>query len=51
MQRMATRLRDELSLEIKLQILPITVAALMSPAWIAKYLEVPHDCDRILLPG
>jgi len=29
----------------------ITVAALMTPEWIARFLEVPADVDLILLPG
>src|SRR3954465_7095768 len=29
----------------------ITVAALMTPAWIAKRLELPPDVTRILIPG
>jgi dihydropteroate synthase len=32
-------------------VLPITVAALMPPKWIARHLEVPEGIDRILLPG
>jgi len=32
-------------------VLPITVAALMTPAWIAKHITVPPGTDRIVLPG
>lgn len=33
------------------QVLPITVAALMSPDWIAPRLVVPANTSRVLLPG
>src|SRR5207248_4953166 len=32
-------------------VLPITVAALMTPKWAARHLEVPAGIDRIILPG
>jgi dihydropteroate synthase len=32
-------------------VLPISVAALMSPAWVARHLEVPPDVRRVILPG
>ena len=32
-------------------VMKITVAALMTPEWIAKFLEPAADCDLILLPG
>ena len=34
-----------------LDVLPITVAALMTPEWIARRIHVPPDTDRVLLPG
>lgn len=34
-----------------LDVLPITVAALMTPEWIARRIRVPPDADRVLLPG
>jgi hypothetical protein len=33
------------------QVLPITVAALMTPNWIAKRLVVPDETTKIVLPG
>ena len=33
------------------QVMPITVAALMTPAWIAKRIEVPPRTTRVILPG
>lgn len=34
-----------------IDVLPITVAALMSPDWVAKHLQVPEAATRIILPG
>lgn len=34
-----------------LQVLPITVAALMSPDWIARHLQAPGGTSRVLIPG
>ena len=32
-------------------VLPISVAALMTPTWVARHLEVPAGIDRVILPG
>ena len=32
-------------------VLPISVAALMTPSWVARHLEVPDGIDRVILPG
>jgi dihydropteroate synthase len=32
-------------------VMPITVAALMTPKWAARHLEVPPGVDRVILPG
>jgi len=34
-----------------IDVLPITVAALMTPQWIAKHVTIPPGTDRIILPG
>ena len=34
-----------------IDVLPITVAALMTPQWIAKHITVPPETDRIIMPG
>ena len=34
-----------------IQVLPITVAALMTPKWVARHIEVPADADAVVLPG
>jgi dihydropteroate synthase-like protein len=33
------------------QVMPITVAALMTPVWVARHLDVPANTTRVLLPG
>src|SRR5262249_52952557 len=33
------------------EVLPITVAALMSPEWIAKHWQVPAAATRVIVPG
>lgn len=37
--------------EYSIQVLPITVAALLTPKWIAPRLEIPAGTSRIVLPG
>jgi dihydropteroate synthase len=41
----------EAELEAHIAVLKITVAALMTTPWIARFLEVPAGIDLILLPG
>jgi dihydropteroate synthase len=35
----------------QITVLPISVAALMTPRWVSRHLEVPSDIDRVILPG
>jgi dihydropteroate synthase len=35
----------------EIAVLPITVAALMTPKWVGRHLEVPHGIERVILPG
>ena len=35
----------------EIAVLPISVAALMTPKWVARHLEVPTGIDRVILPG
>ncbi len=35
----------------EIAVLPISVAALMTPMWVARRLEVPAGVDRVILPG
>lgn len=46
-QRAATNLGFEYTIDV----LPITVAALMSPEWIARKISRPIERDRVIIPG
>lgn len=41
----------EIGFEYSIEVLPITVAALMTPEWIAKRIKVPAGTTRVLVPG
>jgi len=47
------RVLDEMAppFEAAVAVMKITVAALMTTPWIARFLEVPPDTDLVLLPG
>jgi dihydropteroate synthase len=45
------RLAPELGFRYTVQVMPITVAALMTVDWIARRLEVPQGTTRVILPG
>lgn len=45
------RLAPKVGFEPTVQVMNITVAALMTTPWIAKRLEVPPGTDRVILPG
>ncbi len=46
-----TRIQEQQPFDYSIQVLPITVAALMSPEWIARNWQCPQAADRIILPG
>ena len=49
------RLLDDLApragFSAEIAVLPISVAALMTPKWIARHLDVPAGIERVILPG
>src|SRR5262245_61984162 len=45
------RLASDFGFAGEVAVLPITVAALMSPTWIAKHLNLPAGTIRLLVPG
>lgn len=45
------RLAASLGFAFTIDVLPITVAALMTPAWVAKHVRVPPNANRVILPG
>lgn len=44
-------LAPKVGFEYTMDVLPITVAALMTPDWIAKRIQVPPATTRVLIPG
>jgi dihydropteroate synthase len=44
-------LEARVGFEAVVQVMPISVAALMPPRWIARHLEVPQGIERIVVPG
>jgi dihydropteroate synthase-like protein len=44
-------LAAEVDFQYSVDVLPITVAALMTPAWIARKIRVPPQTTRVVLPG
>ena len=45
------KLAPEVGIDYEIAVLPITVAALMTPAWIAQKLELPNGIDLVIVPG
>ncbi|MAT69749.1 MAG: dihydropteroate synthase [Planctomycetaceae bacterium] len=44
-------LAERIGFSYSVDVLPITVAALMTPAWIAKHWAVPPHTTRVVIPG
>ena len=51
LRRTLAGLAEPAGFEYTVAVLPITVAALMTTPWIARFLEVPPGTDLVLLPG
>src|SRR3954470_23439088 len=51
LRKTAESLAREIGFEYSIDVLPITVAALMTPEWIAKRIKVPDGATRVLVPG
>ena len=45
------QLAPKLGFDYSVDVLPITVAALMTTDWIARRIHVPPQATRVLLPG
>lgn len=45
------KLAPQAKFDYSLDVLPITVAALMTPKWIARHLSVPPTAQRVIIPG
>jgi dihydropteroate synthase-like protein len=44
-------LSAKIGFEASIDVLPITVAALMTPAWIARHIQVPQPATKVIIPG
>jgi hypothetical protein len=44
-------LAERVGFAYSIDVLPITVAALMTPAWIARHVRIPIDATRVIVPG
>jgi dihydropteroate synthase len=51
LRRVVEPLATEVGFDYSIDVLPITVAALMTPAWIARHCQLPPAATRVLLPG
>jgi hypothetical protein len=51
LRRVLAELAPRAGFVAEVQALPISVAALMPPRWVARHLEVPEWVDRVILPG
>lgn len=51
LEQLLPKLACENDFTYSVDVLPITVAALMTPSWIAKHWSIPSQTTRVLLPG
>jgi dihydropteroate synthase-like protein len=51
LRKMVAALSSEVGFDYSVDVLPITVAALMTPEWIVRRIQVPANATRILVPG
>lgn len=51
LKSVAAPLATDVGFDYSVEVLPITVAALMSPEWIAKHWHVPSKATRVIVPG
>ena len=50
-RKIVSQVADEFQFEYSISVLPITVAALMTPKWLLRHVQIPDDADRVILPG
>ncbi len=51
LRQVVTELAGSVGFEYSVDVMPITVAALLTPKWIAARLNIPAEATEILLPG
>jgi dihydropteroate synthase-like protein len=45
------RLAESVGFSYSIDVLPITVAALMTPKWVARHIDPPEKTSRVIIPG
>lgn len=50
-REIVSQVADEFQFEYSISVLPITVAALMTPKWLLRHAQIPDQADRVILPG
>src|SRR5437868_13879422 len=48
---MVASLAERIGFAYSIDVLPITVAALMTPQWIARHVRIPAKATRVIVPG
>ena len=51
LRRLLADLGPRIGIDYEIAVLNISVAALMTPAWVARHLRVPEGIDVVMLPG
>jgi len=51
LRQVLDEIAPKVGFEAELAVLPITVAALMTPRWVARNLQVPPGIQKVILPG
>lgn len=50
-QQCVAKLSNELGFEFTIDVLPITVAALITPKWLLRHISIPSRTTRVIVPG
>ena len=51
LREIVASLASKQSFDYTIEVLPITVAALMTPKWLLKHMRIPSGASRVILPG
>ncbi len=51
LREIVSHLAQQQGFEYSIDVLPITVAALMTPTWLLKHMRVPTQTTKVILPG
>jgi dihydropteroate synthase-like protein len=50
-RNVVSKLANEIHFAYSIDVLPITVAALMTPKWLLRHIQIPEGTTRLILPG